>query len=63
MAEDRAALAGVDIASHFHELQLRDVVAAIRDGRPPAVGGADGRATVELMEAIYRGAATGGGSR
>jgi UDP-N-acetyl-2-amino-2-deoxyglucuronate dehydrogenase len=30
LAEDRAALAGVDVASHHHELQLRDVVAAIR---------------------------------
>jgi predicted dehydrogenase len=59
LAEDRAALAGVDIESHHHELQLRDVVAAIRDGRAPAVGGGDGRATVELMDAIYRAAATG----
>ena len=58
-AEDAAALAGVDQATHHHELQLRDVVAAIRDGRPPAVDGADGRATVELLEAIYRAAGTG----
>jgi len=57
--EDAAALAGVDAATHHHELQLRDVVAAIRDGRPPAVDGAEGRATVELLEAIYRAARTG----
>lgn len=59
-AEDRAAQAGVDRESHHHELQLRDIVAAIRDGRPPAVGGHDGRAAVEFMDAIYRAAASGG---
>jgi predicted dehydrogenase len=57
--EDAADLAGVDPATHHHELQLRDVVAAIRDRRPPAVDGAEGRATVELLEAIYRAARTG----
>ena len=31
--------ADVDIASHYHELQLRDIVGAIVDGRPPAVTG------------------------
>ncbi len=50
---DRAGLAGVDIASHYHELQLRDVVAAIRDGRRPAVTGEDGLRTVDLMAGIY----------
>jgi predicted dehydrogenase len=59
LAEDRAAQAGLDIETHHHELQLQDVVAAIRDGRPPAVGGAEGRATVELMDGIYRAAASG----
>ena len=57
--EDRASLRGVDLATHYHELQLRDVVAAILDGRAPAVSGDDGRATVELMAAIYEAAATG----
>ena len=52
-ASDRAALADVDIASHYHELQLRDVVAAIRDGRRPAVSGVDGLRTVDLMAGIY----------
>jgi predicted dehydrogenase len=60
LMEDRATLAGVEIESHYHELQLRDVVAAIRDGQAPAVTGGDGRATVELMDAIYRAAGTGG---
>jgi predicted dehydrogenase len=51
---DRASLANVDIASHYHELQLRDVVSAIRDGRQPAVTGADGLRTVDLMAGIYQ---------
>jgi predicted dehydrogenase len=59
-AEDRDAMAGVDRASHFHELQLRDVVSAIRDGRPPAVSAIDGRRTVRLMSGIYRAAETAG---
>jgi predicted dehydrogenase len=52
-AEDEVSLAGVDIESHFHELQLADIVEAIRAGRPPAVDGRAGRATIELMAAIY----------
>jgi predicted dehydrogenase len=56
-AEDEAALAGVDMNSHFHELQLRDIVAAIREGREPAVTGEDGRAAVALMAGVYAAAA------
>jgi UDP-N-acetyl-2-amino-2-deoxyglucuronate dehydrogenase len=56
-AEDEAALAGMDVESHFHELQLADIVSAIRDGRPPAVDGEAGKQTVELMAGIYRAAA------
>ncbi len=52
VADDRAALAGVDIATHFHELQLRDVIQAIRDGRSPSVTAADGLRSVALMAAI-----------
>jgi predicted dehydrogenase len=59
-AEDQAALDGVDLASHHHELQLLDVVEAIRDHRPPAVDGHEGRATVELIAAIYESNARGG---
>ena len=58
--EDRAALTGVDPATHFHELQLRDVVAAIHEDRPPAVGGADGLATVTLMTALATAGRIGG---
>ena len=66
--EDRAAVANVDLDSHYHELQLRDVVEAISDRRPPAIDGPDGRKTVELFRAIYRASESGqrvtlGGSR
>jgi UDP-N-acetyl-2-amino-2-deoxyglucuronate dehydrogenase len=59
-AEDAAELAGVDIETWFHELQLRDVVAAIRAGRAPAVDGAAGRAAVVLMAAIDEASRLGG---
>jgi predicted dehydrogenase len=58
-AEDAAELEGVDVASHYHELQLRDVVQAILERREPAVRGSDGRATVEFVAAIYQAHATG----
>jgi predicted dehydrogenase len=54
--EDAARAATVDLGTHYHELQLRDIVEAIRDGHRPAVDGHDGRQTVDLMEAIYRAA-------
>jgi UDP-N-acetyl-2-amino-2-deoxyglucuronate dehydrogenase len=56
---DRAALAGHDIATSFHEHQLRDVVAAIRERRRPAVDGSDGRRAVALMTAIETASRTG----
>jgi UDP-N-acetyl-2-amino-2-deoxyglucuronate dehydrogenase len=59
-AEDAAELTGIDIETYFHELQLRDVVAAIREGRPPAVDGRDGRAAVVLMAAIDEASRSGG---
>jgi predicted dehydrogenase len=58
--EDRERLADVDIASHYHEHQLRDIVDAIRTGREPAVRGEDAREAVVLIDAVYR-AHTGGG--
>ena len=57
--EDAQALAGVKAESHFHELQLADIVEAIVKDRPPAVDGLAGRATVELMAGIYRAPAAG----
>ena len=60
-AADRAAAAAVEITDHYHELQLRDFLDAVRDGRDPAVAGTDGLAVAELIDAVYR-AGRGGGS-
>ncbi len=53
-AADRAAFARVDPIVHYHTLQIRDFLQAIRGGRPPLVTGEDGRAVVELFTAIYQ---------
>jgi predicted dehydrogenase len=58
-AQDAAALVNANIETHFHELQLRDVVAAIRERRRPLIDGAAGRAAVELMAAIDEASRTG----
>ena len=57
--DDRAALDGVDLASHHHELQLRDIVGAIQEGRRAQVTGVDGLHAVDLMAAIYQASASG----
>ena len=44
---------------NFHAHQLRDVVGAIRDKRPPAVTGIDGRRVVAIIEGIYESGKTG----
>ena len=53
-AEDRAAFGRVNATTHYHKLQIADFLRAIREGRPPLVTGADGRAVVELFSAIYQ---------
>jgi UDP-N-acetyl-2-amino-2-deoxyglucuronate dehydrogenase len=53
-AEDRARFAQIDATVHYHALQIRDFLRAVREGRPPLVTGEDGRAVVELFTAIYR---------
>ena len=53
-AEDRARFAGLDATVHYHALQIKDFLQAVREGRPPLVTGEDGRAVVELFTAIYR---------
>ena len=42
-----------------HRLQLRDMVRAIQEDRPPTVAGEDGRKAIELVLAIYRAAELG----
>lgn len=53
-AEDRATFAAADATVHYHALQIRDFLLAVREGRPPLVTGEAGRAVVELFTAIYR---------
>jgi UDP-N-acetyl-2-amino-2-deoxyglucuronate dehydrogenase len=50
---DRARFAAIDPAAHYHALQLKEFLQAIRVGRKPLVTGEDGRAVVEMFSAIY----------
>jgi predicted dehydrogenase len=52
--EDARFFAGIDATEYFHALQFSDFAEAIRTGRQPAVSAEDGRATVALIQAIYR---------
>ena len=42
-----------------HDGQLEDVLRAVEEGRAPAVGGEDGRRTIELITAIFKSGALG----
>ena len=53
-AEDRTRFASLDATTHYHALQFRDFIRAIRERRAPLVTGEDGRAVVELFTAVYR---------
>jgi predicted dehydrogenase len=53
-AEDRALASGRDVMEYYHGLQIDDFLAAILEGRKPAVTGEDGRVVVEMAQAIYR---------
>ncbi|HQH22715.1 MAG TPA: Gfo/Idh/MocA family oxidoreductase [Bacteroidales bacterium] len=44
---------------YFHERQIEDFLAAIKEGREPLVTGREGRVTVEIFTAIYRSARDG----
>jgi len=58
-AEDRGQFQAIDPTYHYHALQIRDFLCAVRDRREPAVTAADGRAVVELFTAIYHSSRTG----
>jgi predicted dehydrogenase len=42
-----------------HYVQLADMVGVVRDGRPPAVSGDEGRRSLEVVLAIYASARQG----
>jgi len=52
--EDRKAAQVEDPLTFYHARQIEDFLAAIVDGRPPAVDAEDGRRVVELFSALYR---------
>ena len=45
------------ISYENHHRQIQDLIAALREERPPAIEGAEGRKAVEIVRAIYRSAA------
>ena len=47
------------IGHHGHTEQFKDVLAAIRDNRAPAVDGPEGRRSVEIILGVYKAAETG----
>ncbi|MEX0676775.1 MAG: Gfo/Idh/MocA family oxidoreductase [Pirellulales bacterium] len=47
------------IGHHGHTEQFRDVLAAIREHRKPAIDGLEGRRSVEIILGIYKAAETG----
>lgn len=47
------------IGYELHRRQIADLVEAIREDRPPAIGGAEARKALEIILAIYRSAQTG----
>jgi predicted dehydrogenase len=53
-AEDRARFRQINATSHYHALQIKDFLLAVRDNRPPLVTGEEGRIVVEMFTAIYR---------
>jgi predicted dehydrogenase len=57
--EDRAFFSKIEATEYYHRLQIQDFLRAVLQGRPPSVTGEDGRATVEIFEAIYRSQRTG----
>ena len=50
---DTAATAGY-VDSELHRRQIEEFIDAIAEGRPPAVDGAEGRRTLEVMRALYQ---------
>ena len=61
LAEEQAR--GLKEFPDFHALQIGEFLAAIREGREPAVDGEEGRKTVEIIEAMYRSGQTGSPAR
>jgi predicted dehydrogenase len=44
---------------NFHAHQLRDIIGAVREHRPPAVTGEDGRRVVAIIQGVYESGRSG----
>ncbi|MCC6627913.1 MAG: Gfo/Idh/MocA family oxidoreductase [Chloroflexi bacterium] len=44
---------------NFHAYQLRDIIGAVQDKRPPAITGEDGRAVVAIIQGVYESGRSG----
>lgn len=58
-AEDREAAKTRNVMTYYHREQIREFLQACLAGRRPAVAAEDGRAVVEMAQAIYRSQAEG----
>lgn len=56
---DRELFHQIDPVQYYFDRQIEDFLHAITEGRPPAITGEEGRATVELFTALYRSQETG----
>ncbi|HEU5417137.1 MAG TPA: Gfo/Idh/MocA family oxidoreductase [Streptosporangiaceae bacterium] len=54
-----AAVSAAAIGVASHAAQIADLLGAVEQSRPPAVTGADGRAALEIICAVYESARTG----
>ncbi|MBK5261510.1 MAG: Gfo/Idh/MocA family oxidoreductase [Peptostreptococcaceae bacterium] len=52
--EDSDFFNSINPTEYFHQLQIRDFIDALLEGRKPMVTGEEGRVTVEIFTAIYR---------
>jgi predicted dehydrogenase len=59
MTQDEAIEFGSGDLPNYHAYQLRDVIQAFREKRPPAVTGIDGRRVVAIIQGIYESGRTG----
>jgi len=59
VAEDTAFFNTIDATVYYFGLQIAEFCDAIRENRPPAVTGEDGRNVVALFQAIYESTRTG----
>jgi UDP-N-acetyl-2-amino-2-deoxyglucuronate dehydrogenase len=58
-ADAGAAANAAALGVSSHTAQIADLLAAVDEGRPPAITGRDGRATLEVVRAVYESARSG----